>query len=128
MSKKDNIKYDIDKFVIVNYVDAINSIEESMTQIKKILNKYKEENTISDEYFYSFYKFKKDTYKEQLRNIIRMVEEVHDITEKYYKKQKEKEIYINIIIEMMKKNNGIITTRMIEPLNISRQYLSIMEN
>ena len=60
MSKKDNIKYDIDKFVIVNYVDAINSIEESMTQIKKILNKYKEENTISDEYFYSFYKFKKD--------------------------------------------------------------------
>ena len=37
MSKKDNIKYDIDKFVIVNYVDAINSIEESMTQIKKIL-------------------------------------------------------------------------------------------
>lgn len=128
MSKKDNIKYDIDKFVIVNYVDAINSIEESMTQIKKILNKYKEENTISDEYFYNFYKFKKDTYKEQLRNIIRMVEEVHDITEKYYKKQKEKEIYINIIIEMMKKNNGIITTRMIEPLNISRQYLSIMEN
>ena len=63
MRKKDNIKYDVDKFVIVNYVDAINSIEESMTQIKKILNKYKEENTISDEYFYSFYKFKKDTYK-----------------------------------------------------------------
>ena len=43
MSKKDNIKYDVDKFVIANYVDAINSIEESMTQIKKILNKYKEE-------------------------------------------------------------------------------------
>lgn len=28
MRKKDNIKYDVDKFVIVNYVDAINSIEE----------------------------------------------------------------------------------------------------
>ena len=29
MSKKDNIKYDVDKFVIANYVDAINSIVSS---------------------------------------------------------------------------------------------------
>lgn len=28
----------------------------------------------------------------------------------------------------MNTNNGILSTRMIEPLNISRQYLSIMEN
>ena len=70
MSKKDNIKYDVDKFVIANYVDAINSIEESMTQIKKILNKGKNKNNIKDEYFYSFYKIKKDKKKEKYRKII----------------------------------------------------------
>ena len=37
-------------------------------------------------------------------------------------------IFIDTIKQIMNTNNGMISTRMIEPLNINRQYLSIMEN
>ena len=36
-------------------------------------------------------------------------------------------VIIDIIKQIMNVNNGMISTRMIEPLNISRQYLSIMK-
>ena len=37
-------------------------------------------------------------------------------------------ILTDTIKQIMNTNNGMLSTRMIEPLNISRQYLSIMEN
>ena len=33
----------------------------------------------------------------------------------------------DVIKQIMYSNNGFLTTRMIEPINISRQYLSLME-
>lgn len=37
-------------------------------------------------------------------------------------------IFTDTIKQIMDTNNGMLSTRMIDPLNISRQYLSIMEN
>ena len=48
-------------------------------------------------------------------------------TKEIYPKVKAK-IFIDTIKQIMNTNNGMISTRMIEPLNINRQYLSIMEN
>ena len=41
---------------------------------------------------------------------------------------KKREILTYVIRQIMQENNGMISTRMIEPLNISRQYLLIMKN
>ena len=64
--------------------------------------------------------------QEELKNINTMSNVIKELSIKFPNEQAK--ILTDTIKQIMKTNNGMISTRMIEPLNISRQYLSIMEN
>ena len=118
MKKEEKINYKIDSNVLKNYVEAINSIKEPMNQIKEQLNQLS--------------KPMKELSKsikpilEELKNINTMSNVIKKLSIKYPNKQAK--ILTDTIRQIMNINNGMLSTRMIEPLNISRQYLSIMEN
>ncbi len=108
MKKDDKVNYKIDSDVLKNYVKAVNSIKEPMRQIKEQLNQQLE------------------PMQEELRSIDAMSNVIKELLAKYPSEQAK--IFTDIIKQIMNTNNGMLSTRMIEPLNISRQYLSIMEN
>lgn len=118
MKKEEKINYKIDSNVLKNYVEAINSIKEPMNQIKEQLNQLS--------------KPMKELSKsikpilEELKNINTMSNVIKKLSIKYPNKQAK--ILTDTIKQIMNINNGMLSTRMIELLNISRQYLSIMEN
>lgn len=62
---------------------------------------------------------------EQLKNIKTMSDTIKNISAKFPNEQGK--IFTDVIKQIMSTNNGMLSTRMIEPLNISRQYISIME-
>ena len=108
MKHEEKIDYKIDDNVLKKYVETINSLKEPISRIKRQLNESFESN------------------KEQLRSINYMSDAIRKYATEYpYEHAK---IFIDVIKQIMMTNNGMISTRMIEPLNISRQYLSIMEN
>lgn len=112
-----NINYKIDNDILKKYVKAINSIDKSMNQIKQQLNQMiKQKQKVSKSF--------KNT-NEQLKNIKTMSDTIKNISTKFPSEQGK--IFTDIIKQIMSTNNGMISTRMIEPLNISRQYISIME-
>ena len=108
MKKEDKVNYKIDSDVLKNYVKAVNSIKEPMCQIKEQLNQQLK------------------PMQEELKSIDAMSNVINELLAKYPNGQAK--IFTDIIKQIMNTNNGILSTRMIEPLNISRQYLSIMEN
>ncbi len=108
MKKEEQINYKIDSDVLKNYVEAINSIKEPMSQIKKQLNQLTK------------------PMQEELKSINAMSNVIKELSIKYPNEQAK--ILTYTIKQIMNTNNGMLSTRMIEPLNISRQYLSIMEN
>lgn len=112
-----NINYKIDNDILKKYVKAINSIDKPMNQIKKQLNQMtKQKQKISNSF--------KNT-NEQLKNIKTMSDTIKNISAKVPNEQGK--IFTDVIKQIMSTNNGTLSTRMIEPLNISRQYISIME-
>lgn len=122
MKKEEKINYKIDSNVLKNYVNAINSIKAPMNQIKKQLNQLskpmKEMSNLINESM--------KPIQEELKSINTMSNVIKELSIKFPNKQAK--ILTDTIKQIMKTNNGMISTRMIEPLNISRQYLSIMEN
>ncbi len=118
MKKEEKINYKIDSNVLKNYVEAINSIKEPMNQIKEQLNQLsKPMKELSKSI---------KPIREELKNINTMSNVIKELSIKYPNKQAK--ILTDTIRQIMNINNGMLSTRMIEPLNISRQYLSIMEN
>ena len=112
-----NINYKIDNDILKKYVKAINSIDKPMNQIKKQLNQMtKQKQKVSKSF--------KNT-NEQLKNIKTMSDTIKNISAKFPSKQGK--IFTDVIKQIMSTNNGMLSTKMIEPLNISRQYISIME-
>lgn len=107
MNKMGKITYKVDYEILKNYVDTINSIKEPMCEIKKYLSQ------------------ESDSIKDNFKNISVMYNIKNDMQKKYSNDQVN--VIIDIIKQIMNVNNGMISTRMIESLNISRQYLSIME-
>ena len=122
MKKEEKINYKIDSNVLKNYVNAINSIKAPMNQIKKQLNQLskpmKEMSNLINESM--------KPIQEELKNINTMSNVIKELLIKYPNEQAK--ILTDTIKQIMNTNNGMLSTRMIEPLNISRQYLSIMEN
>lgn len=108
MKKEEKVNYKIDDDVLKNYVETINSIKKPMSEIKYELNQLSK------------------PIQGQLESIVAMSNAILKLTIKYPNEQAK--IFIDAIKQIMSINNGILFTRMIEPLNISRQYLSIMEN
>ena len=122
MKKDEKINYKIDSNVLKNYVNAINSIKAPMNQIKKQLNQLskpmKELSNLINESM--------KPIQEELKSINTMSSAIKELLIKYPNEQAK--ILTDTIKQIMNTNNGMLSTRMIEPLNISRQYLSIMEN
>lgn len=119
MEKNIEEKYNLDSNVVKNYVDAINSMTEPMSQIRAQIKDLSEplkqfSNTINE------------TMQPIYNSINQMQEEIKKLSIIYPNEQSK--ILINSIKQIMKENNGIVSTRMIEPLEISRQYLSILES
>lgn len=118
MKKEEKINYKIDSDVLKNYVEAINSIKEPMSQIKDQLNQLtKPMQELSKSL---------KPMQEELKRISTMSNAIKELSIKYPNEQSK--ILTDTIKQIMNTNNGMLSTRMIEPLNISRQYLSIMEN
>lgn len=112
-----NINYKIDNDILKKYVKAINSIDKPMNHIRKQLNHMtKQKQKISKSF--------KNT-NEQLKNITTMSDTIKNISAKFPNEQGK--IFTDVIKQIMSTNNGVLSTRMIEPFNISRQYISIME-
>lgn len=122
MKKEEKINYKIDSNVLKNYVNAINSIKAPMNQIKKQLDQLskpmKEMSNLINESM--------KPIQEELKSINTMSNVIKELLIKYPNEQAK--ILTDTIKQIMNTNNGMLSTRMIEPLNISRQYLSIMEN
>ncbi len=108
MKKNEKIKFRIDYEVLNNYVEAINSTNKSMSQIKKDMEKQTK------------------SIKKGLKSINIMTDIITNFKIEY--PNEKIKINTDIIKQIMKVNNGMLTTRMIEPLNISRLYLSTMQN
>ena len=118
MKKEEKINYKIDRNVLKNYVEAINSIKAPMNQIKEQLDQLsKPMKELSDSI---------KPIREELKSINTMSNVIKELSIKYPNEQAK--ILTDTIKQIMNINNGMLSTRMIEPLNISRQYLSIMEN
>ena len=133
MKKEEKINYKIDSDVLKNYVEAINSIKEPMSQIKDHLNQItmpmKELSKSLNESMKPIIEASKAASKplkpiqEKLKSINTMSNAIKELLIKYLNEQAK------ILTDTIKQiNNGMLSTRMIEPLNISRQYLSIMQN
>ena len=112
MQKNIETKYIIKPKIIKNYVDAINSMSEPMSKIKERLNQIS--------------KSIKPLSTGKFDSIEKMSSEIKKLSS-IYPNEKTK-ILTNSIKQIMERNNGIISSRMLEPLNISRQYLSILES
>ena len=122
MKKEEKINYKIDSNVLKNYVNAINSIKAPMNQIKEQLNQLskpmKEMSNLINESM--------KPIQEELKSINTMSNAIKELSIKFPNEQSK--IFTDTIKQIMNVNNGMLSTRMIEPLNISRQYLSIMES
>lgn len=150
MKKEEKINYKIDSNVLKNYVEAINSIKAPMNQIKEQLDQLSKpmkdlSNSINESMkpiteaskaaSKSLEPIKKigeqlnESLKpimEELKSINTLSNVIKELSIKYPNEQAK--IFTDTIKQIMNTNNGMLSTRMIEPLNISRQYLSIMEN
>ena len=150
MKKEEKINYKIDSNVLKNYVKAINSIKAPMNQIKEQLDQLskpmKELSNSINESMKPIIEASKVVSKslepirkigeqlneslkpiqEELKSINTMSNVIKELSIKYPNEQAK--ILTDTIKQIMNTNNGMLSTRMIEPLNISRQYLSIMEN
>ena len=133
MKKEEKINYKIDSDVLKNYVEAINSIKEPMSQIKDHLNQItmpmKELSKSLNESMKPIIEARKAASKplkpiqEEIKSINTMSNAIKELSIKYLNEQAK------ILTDTIKQiNNGMLSKRMIEPLNISRQYLSIMQN
>lgn len=150
MKKEEKINYKIDSNVLKNYVEAINSIKAPMNQIKEQLNQLTkpmkklsksinesmkptiEASKAASKSLEPIRKIGKQLneslkpIQEQLKSINTMSNAIKELSIKFPNEQAK--IFTDTIKQIMNTNNGMLSTRMIEPLNISRQYLSIMEN
>lgn len=150
MKKEEKINYKIDSDVLKNYVEAINSIKEPMSRIKEQLNQLSKPMQELGKSLNNSMKIIIEASKvasnslepikqigeqlneslkpmqEQLKSINTMSNAIKELSIKFPNEQSK--IFTDTIKQIMNVNNGMLSTRMIEPLNISRQYLSVMES
>ncbi len=136
MKKKEEVKFKIEPKVLSDYVDAINSITEPMSQLKKQLNHISTPmqalNEFSNNSMSPIVKVNNAIPKlmEPITDRLKCINVMFDTIKNFSIKfpNERAKIFNDTIKQIMGANNGMLSTRMIEPLNINRQYLSIMEN
>lgn len=133
MKKNIEEKYKLDSNVVKNYVEAINSITEPMSQIRAQIKEISEPlKQLSDVINETMKPVKEaanqmsKTMQPIYESINQMQEEIKKLSNLYPNKQSK--ILTNSIKQIMEENNGVVSSRMIELLEISRQYLSILES
>ena len=106
MSKRKEEIYQINPIILKQYIESINSFKEPMNKLKKYIYEDNQDIRLLD----------------SIKNIINEMNKYNEIKniDKY-------KLNIDIIKQLMNENNGIITTRILEPLNISRKYIRIMK-
>ena len=119
--------FEFDSNVISEYVETINFSIQKMSELKKDIDYlYKKIGLIDFRCIneLSFYDNIDKKYREQFKKL-KSIFIINSYLEYFSKEFPSKKIqYVNELIKrMMDYNNGIISTRMIEPLNISRWYL-----
>ena len=126
-------KYKIDSNVVKSYVNALNSITEPMSQIRAQIKDLSEPIKQFSDALNEITKPVKEATNQVSKtlqpiydSINQMQEEIKKLSTKYPNEQSK--ILTNSIKQIMEENNGIVSSRMIEPLDISRQYLSILES
>lgn len=124
--KKEEIKYSINSEVVKNYVKALNTINEPMIKIKEQMQHISEPIKEINEKMTGIVDNTNSIFRECIKSINTMEEELKKYSYVVFGEQTN--VMTDVIKQIMKENNGVITSRLIEPLNISRQYLSIMEN
>ncbi len=125
---KEEIYFKIDENLLKDYVEIINSTKETMKQIKNQLHEFSKAKNGQDKSNNSA-KTIVDTNKlssNSLKSISKMNEQLNSYIIKFPKERTE--IFTDAIKQIMDTNNGMLSTRMIEPINIKRQYLRIMED
>ena len=133
MKKNLEEKYKLDSNVVKNYVDSINSITEPMSkirsQIKDISDPLKQFSNVINETMKpaleATNKMSK-TLQPIYDSINQMQGEIKKLSITYPNEQSK--ILTSSIKQIMEENNGIVSSRLIEPLQISRQYLSKLES
>lgn len=124
--KNEEVKYSINSEVVKNYVETLNSITEPMSKIKEEMQKLAEPMNEISKRMTEIVDGLKPISEECVKNINAMAEELKKYS--YVEFGKQTKVMTDAIKQLMEANNGVLTSRMIEPLNISRQYLSIMED
>lgn len=126
-------KYKIDSDIVKNYVDALNSITEPMSQIraqiKDLSEPFKQFSNAINETMKPVKEATNQvskTLQPIYDSINKMQEEIKKLSATYPNEQSK--ILTNLIKQIMEENNGIVSSRMIEPLEINRQYFSILES
>lgn len=120
----------ISEIIIKNYVQTMNSITAPMSLIKREMGEFMV-HTMNENIgkpFKAMDSISKNAFSlplKSLQNIYFMSSAFQTIKMSFPKKQME--ISTDIIKSVMKENNGVIYTRMLEPLNISRECLSVLE-
>ena len=118
----------IDKKIIKDYVEAMNTTRQPMNEIKNEIAKNLSSGLIEFKNVLEEVSknIKQNEHIKTLIPIAKMMREVdNQVKENIYK---QKDVYTSIIKQIMVENNGMLSTRFIEPLNISRQYLKIMQD
>ena len=132
---KNNIeeKYKIDSNIVKNYVNALNSITEPMSQIRAQIKDLSE----PPKQFSNAINKTMKPVKEVINQISKKLQPIYDSINQMKGEIKklsvaypndQSKILTNSIKQIMEENNGIVSTRLIEPLEISRQYLLILES
>ena len=148
MKKEEKLNYKIDSDVLKNYVEAINSIKEPMSRIKDQLNQLSkpmqelskslnnsmkpiiEASRVASNSLEPIKKIGEQLneslkpIQEQLKSINTMSNAIKELSIKFPNEQSK--IFTDTIKQIMNVNNGMLSTRMIKPLKIRKQYLSIM--
>ena len=99
----------IEETILKDYLETMSQIKVPMKELKKALVQ-KNHKTLTPP---------------QLETIQKMIDEKEKQEKKYPKEQMK--VQKEIIEEILEINNGVITTRLIEALNISRQIISSLE-
>ena len=133
MEKNIEEKYKLDSNVVKNYVNAINSISEPMSQIRAQIKELSEPLKQFSNAINETMKPVKEVANQMSKTMQPIYESINQMQEEikklsYIYPNEQSKILINSIKQIMEENNGIVSSRMIEPLEISRQYLSILES
>lgn len=125
MKNEIEAKYAIDSDIIKNYVETMNAFNEPMSKIKTNMPAFSKPMEKFSNDMKSITNQITNNMNPIYKSINMMSEALNRVKISFPNEQSK--VMTSVIKQIMEANNGIISSRMIEPLKISRQYLSDLE-